>query len=215
MQQTLAKITINNAEDKKTYLCKIRVLDEHWKNALIILQNKVMASMVNQSLYIPLTEDEIDEVLSGKGVFIGAVVEDKLVGFFMASFHDQETIELGKASGIPEEELDQLVYIESSVVLPMVRGNGLLKKMIHECLVVLEKMNQFQHLIATVSPENIPSLKTTMDLGFKITHLSDIHGHYKRYVLYKNIPLKKPETKTWDGSLFDHPLKHGTVVLAQ
>jgi len=215
MQQTLAKINISNTEDKKIHLCNIMILDEHWKNALIILQNKVKASMADKSLYIPLTEDEIDEVLSGKGVFIGAVVEDKLVGFFMASFHDQETIELGKASGIPEEELDQLVYIESSVVLPMVRGNGLLKKMIHECLIILEKMNQFQHLIATVSPENIPSLKATMDLGFKIIHLSNIHDHYKRYVLYKNIPLKKTETKTWDSSLFDYPLKHGTVVLAQ
>ena len=190
MELTLTDITINNAEDKKPYLCKIRVLDEHWKNDLIILQNNVMASIVDKSLYIPLTEDEIDEVFSGKGVCVGAVFEDKLVGFFIASFHDKETIELGRTSGIPEEELDQLVYIESSVVLPMVRGNGLLKKMIHECLDVLEKMNRFQHFIATVSPENIPSLKTTMDLGFKITHLSDIHGHYKRYVLYKNIPLK-------------------------
>jgi len=187
MRKTLANITINNAENKKAYLCKIKVLDKRWKNPLIVLQNNFLVSTVDQNLYIPFTEDEIDEVFSGKGIFIGAVVKDKLVGFFMASFHDQETIELGKASGIPEEELDQLVYIESSIVLPMARGNGLLKKMINECLVVLKKMNRFKHLIATVSPENIPSLKSTTDLGFRVIRLSDIHGHYERYVLYKNL----------------------------
>jgi len=182
--------TLLNQETKEKVPYQIIALDISWKEKLIAVQDEVYTKLERKDLYIKITEQEFEEVLGGMGIVVGAVCNGQLVGFHVSSYHDTETKELGKHLNLNSRQLEELAYIEASVVLPEYRGNGLQKIMISENIKLLKDCGFIKHLVTTIAPDNIPSLKSLQNLGFFILNTKEITPGCIRHILYRKLKEK-------------------------
>lgn len=79
------------------------------------------------------------------------------------------------------------IYSEIALVHPDARGEGLQLKMGKILLEELKKDERFDHLIATVMPLNIPSLKNSLRLGLNIVNTTYKYGGKRRHILHMNL----------------------------
>ncbi len=187
MAVLLASGMLLNQETKETLPYEIIILDITWKEKLITVQDQVYAQMKPKGTYIKITDQEFEEVLGEMGIGVGAICQGQLVGFHVSSFHDSETRELGRYLNLEPNKLEGLAYVEASVVLPSFRGNGLQKIMIGENIKLLKSTGFIKHLVTTVAPENIASLKSLKALGFSALKRKEFFPGCQRLILYQKL----------------------------
>lgn len=79
-------------------------------------------------------------------------------------------------------------HIESAAVRAESRGNGIQKKLIeYACDYLCRKCGNIRYAMATVSPDNIPSLKSFEKAGFKIMLTKEKYGGKLRHILMREI----------------------------
>lgn len=81
-----------------------------------------------------------------------------------------------------------VAHIESAAVRAESRGNGIQKKLIeYACDYLCRKCGNIRYAMATVSPDNIPSLKSFEKAGFKIMLTKEKYGGKLRHILMREI----------------------------
>ena len=81
-----------------------------------------------------------------------------------------------------------VAHIESAAVRAEYRGNGIQKKLIeYACDYLCRKCGNIRYAMATVSPDNIPSLKSFEKAGFKIMLTKEKYGGKLRHILKREI----------------------------
>ncbi|MGB3367796.1 MAG: hypothetical protein WBA54_09920 [Acidaminobacteraceae bacterium] len=176
---------IFNNTAKKYLECKIKVLEKHSIDEILKVQAKNYKFIRDKSLYVPITHEELDEIFSGKGYVLGVFVTGKLVAFRILSFHDAETIKLAKKAGLDDSR--RVIFFESTLVDYNYIGNGLQKKMINLSLEKIIDRNLFEYGISTVSPKNIPSIKSLLKTGFYIKNNVAMYGGKARFICIINL----------------------------
>ena len=164
-------------------------------DAILTLQDKVVASLENKAVLAPLTRDNFQYILEGNGLMIGAFVDEQLIAFraLMVPLIDEE--HLGRDIGLTEEELASVIYQEISNVHPAYRGNRLQQTLATLIMKEFAKQNKtYAYVCCTVAPFNIPSLKDKLAQGMEIAALKEKYGGKLRYVFVKE--LKEGRQKT-------------------
>lgn len=157
-------------------------------NILIACKNNVISRIQEPFLFIPPDNAYLSTILNGYGQIIGLVHENALIAFASVVFPKTGKNNLGNYLQFTKSQLKQVAQFEHGLVEENYRGHGLLKILLNEHLVTLKSYCNF--LISTVSPYNIPSLKTAFELGQVIKKRVVYHG-FDRFILYKqfNRPL--------------------------
>lgn len=166
--------------------CYIHKLDKTGIEEIIGLQQIVLAALTEKSLLQPLSIAEFDYILSGNGVMVGAFTNNKLIAYRAFLIPSPREEYLACDAGLKEEEIEQVIYSEVSVVDPVYRGNRLQTKMGKLLLKQLDT-TKFKYVLATVSPYNIPSLKDKFELGMKIVALKEKYEGKLRFIFKKTI----------------------------
>lgn len=136
--------------------------------------------------------------------YVRAVLENPDAGFGLMYY--QEKPDSGYCAGVllvifPGEAEDNLArdmslkgylmavaHIESAAVRAESRGNGIQKKLIeYACDYLCRKCGNIRYAMATVSPDNIPSLKSFEKAGFKIMLTKEKYGGKLRHILMREI----------------------------
>ncbi|WP_419954496.1 GNAT family N-acetyltransferase [Neobacillus niacini] len=162
---------------------------------ILEVQKQVVQAMESPGILQPLTEDEYQYILEGKGLMIGAFAGNKLIAFRALLIPPIDEDHLGRDIGLPDHELPKVLYQEISNVLPNFRGNHLQKTL---ATVIMDELGSevqpFRYICCTVAPFNIPSLKDKFAQGMQIAALKEKYGGNLRYIFVKN--LKEAEEQT-------------------
>ena len=139
------------------------------------VQQDVVAALEDKAILQPLDRCEIENIVGGNGVMLGAFVEDMLIAFraLLDPLDDDE--HLGRDGGLTEPQLSSVIYQEVSNVHPNYRGYGLQKTL--ASLIMNEvDTSRYHYVCATVMPFNIASLKDKFAQGLKIVALKLKYG---------------------------------------
>src|SRR5690606_3348903 len=115
-------------------------------------------------------DDMYHEIKNG-GKIIGVLnSKDRLIAYRYISIPGIRNHNLGLDIGIPHEQLKKVIHLETTVVDPIYRGNGL-QDLTLQIASKLVRKEGYRHLLCTVSPYNFYSLYNVMKNGLKIKAL--------------------------------------------
>lgn len=180
--QTIAYEKAKNGE--KLFLTKLTLQDIE---DIMKLQDKVSQVLPNKEIYVCSSKEEFEEAIRNIGGLLGYKTEDqKLValGTYISYGHNPHNY--GYDLEFTEEELLTVGQIESTIVDPEYRGNGLQKKLC-EALERIAREEQKNYIMATVSPMNPYSLNNFLALGYINKKEKLKYGGLRRYILCKKL----------------------------
>lgn len=183
MAEEVCSLTVKRCDDGRLVPCSITILDQGDLVSLITLQEQVVSSLRDKSDYIPLTAREMKELLGEKGLTVGVLAEGKLEAFSSIFYPGLSGENLGREVGLSSSELLQVAQMESIIVNPLFRGNGLQKltaKILHEKTF---QNGRFRFLMAMVAPDNIVSINNTYSQGMSIVKLVKKNSYW-RYIFF-------------------------------
>jgi hypothetical protein len=167
---------------------KVRKLYAEDLSNILGVQEQVVQALENQAILQPLEEKDYLYILEGKGLIIGAYLGGKLIAFRAMLIPAIDEDHLGRDIGLPENELEKVLYQEISNVLPEFRGNHLQKILAGVIMEQVGKEKQhYRYICCTVAPFNIPSLKDKFAQGMKIAALKEKYGGNLRYIFVKDL----------------------------
>jgi hypothetical protein len=166
----------------------VRLLDKEHMSQLQGLQELVVDTLVEKKNLQPLTYEELDYILNGSGLMIGAFIGSELVAFRALLIPPIDEEHLGLDVGLGAGELPRVIYQEISIVHPDYRGNRLQQTLAHLIMEELGKLDQtFNYAACTVAPFNIPSLKDKLKQGMEIAALKVKYVNQLRYIFIKQL----------------------------
>jgi ribosomal protein S18 acetylase RimI-like enzyme len=147
----------------------------------------VYNALDDKRIYVCDDLDYVKTQLGGGGFAVVACVSDgRIVGSFIMRYPHLSNDNLGRDIDFPESELDRVVHMESAVVLPEYRGNGLQLEMLQYAETLID-MDQYKYLLATVSPKNPASYKTFIKNGYRLIKAKRKYGGLMRGIYLKTI----------------------------
>lgn len=169
----LTKI-VNNSKVTEEYTMRLTSIDE--LNAVVQLQNYVYEQLPDkQVLYRDSYEDMYEDMKSGAKIIGVFNDENELIAYRYMGFPGKEERNLGYDIILCENELDKVVHLETTVVHPYYRGNGLQSLTLQHAALMVKSLG-YKHLMCTVSPKNFFSLYNVMKNGLKIKALKKKYG---------------------------------------
>jgi hypothetical protein len=152
------------------------------------LQAKVKQTLDMDAFLSPLSKDEFTRILTGNGIMIGAFVDGKMIAFRAMMIPELDEAHLGHDAGLTKDELPDVIYSEISNVDPDYRGNGLQNYMGKLLMREIDR-HKFRYVCATVSPNNIASIKDKFSLGLQIVALKDKYASMLRYIFIRDLTV--------------------------
>lgn len=158
------------------------------KSEILSLQVDTLASINRPDSFQPLSEGEVDVILSGKGLMVGVYSNEALVAFRVLLEPPLDDEHLGLDIGLKNQQLSEAIYQEMSIVHPHFRGMGL-QQLMGQILMKEIKEKNYRYVLSTVAPFNIPSLKDKFSHGLEIATLKFKYGGMLRYIFVKDLKL--------------------------
>ncbi|MFC3901017.1 GNAT family N-acetyltransferase [Aliicoccus persicus] len=162
----------------------IQYITVKYLSDVVTLQNIVYSYLDKKELLETLSVNEFKILLNSQfavGIFDG----EHLIAFraFLVPSHDMDD-HLADDVGIDKEGT---IYSEVSLVHPEYRGQQLQTKMGKYLIDDLKRSSDLKYILATVSPNNIPSLKDKFKLGFRILKTKYKYGNKLRHIMMRDL----------------------------
>ncbi len=177
-----------NTEKFSMDLLTVNTLDE-----VMRLQDFVYQGLDNKEVLARDTQNFIEKSLSDGGFIIGVFNDaQQLISYRFIGLPDADD-NMGIDLRLPNEQLHRVAHLETTVVHPHYRGNGLQSKTLQVAYPLLKDAH-IRHLICTVSPYNLFSLMNIMKNGLKIKVLAKKYGQLDdnsdglwRFILHRDL----------------------------
>jgi GNAT superfamily N-acetyltransferase len=119
--------------------------------------------------------------------------EKEMIAYRYIGFPGAAEKNLGKDIKLPEEELTRVAHLEATVVRPDYRGNSLQSITLQQAIPFIREEG-YNHVLCTVSPQNVYSLFNIIKNGLRIKALKKKYGTDKdgkdgmwRFILHRNL----------------------------
>lgn len=161
----------------------LAVLDSSWAPAIAALQD----AAIGDRMY-PVSGNQIAEMLGPRGLTVGALAGDRLVGFFSLLFPGRQSDSMGLPFGLMEGELDAVVHWTAVIVDPAFRGQRLQQRMIAAVDWRLFPESPHDYGFVTVRADNPPSLHSMLACGFAMVWAAPKFDGHLRHTLFRITP---------------------------
>jgi len=162
--------------------------------SIFVIMEIAAEQMKNSGLFLSDNIDYINSHIEKNGITFIAEINGITAGFLAVDIPGELSHNLGFDIGLPLSELSLVAHMDSIVVLPDFRGLGLQKALLKYAEEQAHNLG-YTHFMATVHPDNAPSLKSFLASGYEIKITKLKYNGLIRHVLYKNIEtLTKKET---------------------
>jgi GNAT superfamily N-acetyltransferase len=183
---------IGDAIEQESY--EMKTINEKELKEVVALQGLVYSKLPNkQVLYIDSYDEMMMDMRLGAKILGVFNQSQELIAYRYVGFPGYDNKNLGYDVKLPKKELDKVVHLETTVVHPDYRGNGLQSLTLQEIIPVVKEMG-YKHLLCTVSPQNYFSLFNIMKSGLKIKALKKKYGTDEsgkdglwRFILHRNL----------------------------
>lgn len=149
------------------------------------IQQRALDVLVNPEALDPVPIDELKEEIKAGLMAVAEI--DGVVGAFR-TMHIPTDDYLGPYADIADAKDSGLIYSDITIVDPDYRGLSLQRKL-GEWLFE-EVAAQYKMIMATVHPENTPSLKDKFHLGMHIIAMDRLYGGKLRFIFMKDLMHK-------------------------
>lgn len=153
--------------------------------AIESIQQRALDVLVNPEALDPVPIDELKEEIKAGLMAVAEI--DGVVGAFR-TMHIPTDDYLGPYADIADAKDSGLIYSDITIVDPDYRGLSLQRKL-GEWLFE-EVAAQYKMIMATVHPENTPSLKDKFHLGMHIIAMDRLYGGKLRFIFMKDLMHK-------------------------
>ncbi len=177
----------------------MRLLKENELKDVMKLQQSVYDALPNKEVLYMDSELGMYEDLKAGAMILGVYnSKDQLISYRYISFPKKVEHNLGNDILLPENQLEYVVHLETTVVSPDYRGNRLQSLTLSKAIDLIKPMGM-NHLLCTVSPYNLFSLYNIMSAGLNIKSLKRKYGDKGdqgiwRFILHKDL---RPEATTF------------------
>lgn len=154
---------------------------------IIRVMDAIAAEIDNRNIFIPDDGEEIRRRLNQGEFMLVARDNRECAGFLMIETTEDPARFLGTDLGWPPTEMPVSAHMDSVGVLPRYRGFGLQKRLLARAEEALVARGRTRFL-ATVSPENPPSLNSFLSLGYAIGATKTKYDGVLRHILHKTVP---------------------------
>ena len=148
------------------------------------LVEDVYNKLENKDFFIPISESEFEELYEEEiGLLYGAFDGEKLVGISKLDKDNKYVVELKELLNIQDYKVSEMGRY---LVLEEYRNNGIMfeleKMMIKDAIEI-----DYNYVIATVHPDNIPSNKTILKAGLQLHKTTVLTNGFLRNIYVKRI----------------------------
>lgn len=165
----------------------IKKADENDITKIDVLMKNVYENLENKNFFVCDDLTYIREHISEHGFAVVAENSDgECIGSFLVHIPGMNEENLGHDIDLNENELPYVAHMESTVVHPDFRGQGLQGKMLTLAEELIDSKH-FYYLMATVDPDNQASLHTFLKHGYQIRKIKKKYGGLNRCILYKKL----------------------------
>lgn len=144
--------------------------------------------MTNQDWFVGDTAEFYGQHIKDCGFTLKATSDSGgvLAAFFIVRYPKLDSDNCGFDLNFTEAELLKTAHMETCVVHPDYRGHHLEARLMESAIEVL-KATDYCHLLGTVHPDNIPSVKAFLDNGFHVAKTLKKYGGKLRHIMYRKI----------------------------
>lgn len=174
---------MENGLKKKRDDLKIRPCEEAEMDELMRLQENIYENMEQTDWFAVTSRDENRRFFKEPNVILGVYDRDKLVAYGSIGFLGDSPDNLGWDLGWPQEKIHRCAVLDTIVVDSEYRGLGLQRELIRRCAEYASGKKPGCIVLATVSPDNIYSLRNVQAEGFEILARKEKYGGKERYIL--------------------------------
>ena len=166
------------------YVRKAVIEDTKKIHEIMILTQEALE---DKTLYVCDDLEYVESHVEKQGFAVVACTKDgTIVGSFLFRYPKFAEDNLGLDIGMKDEILEQVVHMESAVVLPEYRGNHLQEQMLCFGETLIDK-NQYHYFMATVSPNNPASYLTFEKCGYQLIKTKKKYGGLLRRIYQKQV----------------------------
>jgi ribosomal protein S18 acetylase RimI-like enzyme len=168
-------------------------------NGVFALNDALRGELAGSSRFEFDTNDYIADHVEASGFILGAFEGSTLVGYLIASIPGQDARNLGYDLGLDSALLNAVVHLDSVVVQKAFRGRGLQFRLQQEAI-TRAVARGFSIFLATVHPENLPSIINLFRSGLAIVQWKIKYSDKERYIMRRD--TNKPSAGTpslWIG----------------
>ena len=122
----------------------------------------ILDSITNSEWFIPFSPDDDQVLMPDHDLFLGQFDGEKLVGISGLILTETFYGEIRDVLGLQGKKIAE---VGGSMVLPEYRGKNIMLGL-NKMLVQIAKEKGYEHLVATVHPDNVASRTSAETLGF-------------------------------------------------
>lgn len=175
---------IKTKESKFSFTIKPCVEDE--LDRIVELQEIAFAHIDNSDILRRNTPETFLKCLQPPHYTIGAYRNNELIAFAILYIGGNTSENIGIDIGASESELEFIANVKLIIVKPEFRGNSLQIQLVSE-LEKYAKDKGYKTLCATVSPDNLFSMRNFELMGYALHSCKLKYDGLKRNIYYKNI----------------------------
>lgn len=172
---------------------QMEMLGKEKMGEVMKLQDIVYDHVTNKETYHPNTLEENFDILDCGGHILGVYFKNHLIAYRIIDTPCLGERNLGKDLDLSEEELRKVAIFDSTVVHPDFRGHGLQFKTLLRSKEILLQQG-YKHGMATISPNNLYSVRNLIKAGFVIKGIKKKYGEIDdqidgklRYILWMDL----------------------------
>jgi ribosomal protein S18 acetylase RimI-like enzyme len=178
----------NNGESPELEIL-IKILQPEDYPAIMTLQKEIHRA-APEDIFVVSTEEEMDTVIHN-GSSLGAFHEQKLIGV-VAGYSVPDVLEkysrlMNMALKLEDGYIEFFYCVDSKY-----RGHGISQKLLGHSIDI-ERERGTQHIVASVHPENVPSLKILFNSGLTVRYAGKLYGGKPRLLLHLKSFAEKSE----------------------
>jgi predicted GNAT superfamily acetyltransferase len=188
MQIQQSKSMIHKSSQKLVRV-SFEVLSADDIQAILTLENLVMAKLKDQTYYYSGGEHYYQKIFFDYGTFLGVKTNfAQLIAFSaLITTYEKEILEYARLVDLNKRPWTEICILDTVVVAPEFRGNGIQRELVQQLMELAKIKHSKKYMLCTVHPENTFSLNNFIKLGFEIKSSKIIYGGLSRYILLKNL----------------------------
>ncbi|MDD2717997.1 MAG: GNAT family N-acetyltransferase [Candidatus Wallbacteria bacterium] len=186
-EKTVTQWRIHKRNERNREIClQVIRLDQKWSLKILKIQEQAVKILEDRNIFQPDSAEFIRSWFrENHGFVIGAIDGNKLVAYFAVFFPGNDPGNLGIDLGVGTADLKKIAQLESAVVIPAYRGNGLGLKLMRLAMKYSNVPDRCM-TAALCSPANLQSLRAMFACGLKIRALVDKFSGKQRYIFFRD-----------------------------